>query len=1642
MPRPFTIDFDSESVAFTCTQYYTCDDLLDSREFCFASTRLGRFWSQPVTSFQFWGFGSHSYVYCLAQRADLNADSIQDRYQALDFSAERLEYCSRSETVIMAVHYATTAVNDLRSPQMNPHSWNFPLHGLPDAGSEATEAQWLVVAKSGSEIGSNLNRTEPDARSGSAFEQEQGLALAPHQGHRPQLVDADRLRALSSGELDSPRKPHTQSRPRMRATSCVQGVWQRRSQCCIQAQSTAEQSLEGPRMALRFRRAVEVLDIANGRLLQVRELLAKRPIAPDARVPAPRARCLFRNRLSLLVQRGRSLALGSRRKPHTQSCPRMRATSCVRGVRQQPLRYTSQLRSMRRESDASALPVRVHVLRAYPLGTPTAACSGKPAQVLLHGPCTAHTLTASYHQPAQESSLRSSLAASPPPSCMLDVEGRCVQFGVRTRVNAEPNALNAERAFRFKVRHVPEPDARQPSSNAASAPGRTPFTLPVDLGYTSLAPTNRTDFGQRFLAPDLFPAASIRATGQYSQSWLPQFSHEASMPGYGNSGQPAWDDFGASFDDSRSIPTRPPSTDSDPGDFFEGYNFHEMPTRPSSSSSQFFDDGYGIDALMDEIRSAPASSIYSEDAGSSRYCSSHDSRPVSVAPLSIPGSPPSVSVEIQSWDGTDWRKQSPQTVFISGPEHDLAGEAPDMDSRLGWAWKPSGLKWLDDDVTSEVVEFPAGINLTDKQKVYAVHRVKGCPSQFPFYRKRTAFLVDFTTMHDLPADATVDQLIRSQDSHSYGGSTGSRNGVDAKLPGSFFGLSGEEKISCRRATPSCSGVVACESLDPVFLNEERRELDPEPAAKLVAATLRTREMQDDTDVGRTLAFYHSLQRWHCNGVRADGERCDGSISVRKLRMPDRGKNHILLCSKREDALMASSFHSQARILDHVPEDLLLRAMSGEPIHDAPDTEDKCPRVVSGRTGGKGKAQCPFNHHKGGLPYIAKVRTVSCSAKMHIFCPSESLHPELARMAVVVPSPASGHTHPPPPANKCTPAVAERYRECVRRIGLGATVAKVENAETTKALLDGKTPGLFHPGLISRDTKTRLVQQVKAELNGVPGDATGKTTRQQVASYLSEQETLSDEKRFLHSSISRDGKRIIFGAHHKLLCFIHHLRTLDCDTTFKPVAGEMQIFEINGWLAGIKESITVLRVWMEVHDRAAYKAVWEEILRLVLKLTRKQLKFKGLHKGGKVLGLNSDMEAAPLLGLADAFAPTVDIESHLLLYILRLCYTHYNRGVPELLHLSPADRKRISDVRYLKTPEEVEVFKVWIPTLPDPQGVIKRMPILPLPWYTPLALNHGLGWWDHKLMHRWLLPGFIHCLSKIPLEQWNTMEATTNLGEAQHAWNNSQTGISMGIIESFRKYEELDIRRAQEIEGRMSTGLSRNSGNEVTDRFADRTARRTRALDKGKRAHVADATVVSVQAELSETKEELKAARADAKAERSDEATGRVRELEHAVNALAEKLKLAKAEAKSNSSGRAQPKRGAAAPIATVASDQANSPQPAPDAPTAHATPTSISAPIPQPTSDTVVGASTPRRTSRKRPNPHSAVDTSSLPGPSSGKRQKTLTDPLANWEMEDPDTKERLTGHEWVRRFPNEFERCYKKTHRDYVNYLAQSATV
>jgi hypothetical protein len=66
--------------------------------------------------------------------------------------------------------------------------------------------------------------------------------------------------------------------------------------------------------------------------------------------------------------------------------------------------------------------------------------------------------------------------------------------------------------------------------------------------------------------------------------------------------------------------------------------------------------------------------------------------------------------------------------------------------------------------------------------------------------------------------------------------------------------------------------------------------------------------------------------------------------------------------------------------------------------------------------------------------------------------------------------------------------------------------------------------------------------------------------------------------------------------------------------------------------------------MDTHDRSSFKFVWEELQHLVKHLTNRNFGFVALHQRGTLLGVNGDMEAAAVLGLADAMLPTIDIPS--------------------------------------------------------------------------------------------------------------------------------------------------------------------------------------------------------------------------------------------------------------------------------------------------------------------------------------------------------------------------------------------------------------
>ncbi|KAJ6613831.1 hypothetical protein B0H10DRAFT_1951223 [Mycena sp. CBHHK59/15] len=437
--------------------------------------------------------------------------------------------------------------------------------------------------------------------------------------------------------------------------------------------------------------------------------------------------------------------------------------------------------------------------------------------------------------------------------------------------------------------------------------------------------------------------------------------------------------------------------------------------------------------------------------------------------------------------------------------------------------------------------------------------------------------------------------------------------------------------------------------------------------------------------------------------------------------------------------------------------------------------------------------------------------------------------------------------------------APKDERCQRRTcsftDVGATVAKVEKGDPR-----GLAPSLYHLGLVSRDTKTKLINEVKSE----PGNQT-RHENQTIETYIAEQKARPDEDRYIHVS-EREGRTAIFGIKHGIIKYIHKVRTLDCDTTFKPVAGKTNLYEIKGWMP----EVTLGRVWMKLHDRQSFQFIWEELLSLVKHLTNQRLGFAALHRGGMLLGINADMEAAPLLGMADALLPTIDIPSVAeevkdAVAVIPTSNSSFSRwkfaspdvhfsGIPDLSHLPREDQDRIHNFMYMETPEDVEEFKIWIRTLPDPNG-----------------------WWEHKEMHEWLLPSVIQCLSD---DVWHVMEATTNLGEAQHAANNAQTGIGMGVVESFIQHAlqvfplyvahyppsdtRFSIPGAAEIEIMLQSGNLHNPRNEVSHRYSSRNARCVNATEKAKHARAADEEVQAAEQAVADAQAQLKQIQAESK----------------------------------------------------------------------------------------------------------------------------------------------------------------------------------
>ncbi|KAF7336436.1 hypothetical protein MSAN_02297600 [Mycena sanguinolenta] len=202
---------------------------------------------------------------------------------------------------------------------------------------------------------------------------------------------------------------------------------------------------------------------------------------------------------------------------------------------------------------------------------------------------------------------------------------------------------------------------------------------------------------------------------------------------------------------------------------------------------------------------------------------------------------------------------------------------------------------------------------------------------------------------------------------------------------------------------------------------------------------------------------------------------------------------------------------------------------------------------------------------------------TCNAYMTIYVPVDTS----LRMACVVLNHQKPHSHPIPLVSKASLDIRDTYRRCVKATGVfGTSVQKVDDASTTSLLLKGQSPAMFHPSLHRKRFKRDIIQDEKLKLSPAGLGIAGVYAR-----YYKDLQDLAPEQRYIQNIITTDeGRTIIITMVPYLASFVHAARTIQVDTTFGRVAGELNEWEFVIWYAGVERALTVGRIYTNGADR--------------------------------------------------------------------------------------------------------------------------------------------------------------------------------------------------------------------------------------------------------------------------------------------------------------------------------------------------------------------------------------------------------------------------------------------------------------------------
>ncbi|KAJ6613866.1 hypothetical protein B0H10DRAFT_2046962 [Mycena sp. CBHHK59/15] len=380
---------------------------------------------------------------------------------------------------------------------------------------------------------------------------------------------------------------------------------------------------------------------------------------------------------------------------------------------------------------------------------------------------------------------------------------------------------------------------------------------------------------------------------------------------------------------------------------------------------------------------------------------------------------------------------------------------------------------------------------------------------------------------------------------------------------------------------------------------------------------------------------------------------------------------------------------------------------------------------------------------------------------------------------------------------------------------------------------GRAPGLVHPSLLHAPTKQAIIAALKRREPG--GDKSGWEGLFHI--YKADQEK-DPRERYMHSFDFLPGRSppsaVITTFEHVLLECVQYVRSLDQDTTFKHMkSGLLNEYELTAFFAPLNRLFTFGRIYMDAKDADAFEFAWDKIDEAFFGATGKHLAFKAWDPDGWLVTVSGDIEAAPWIGMARSFIKRMDIYKRptvdeFLVKVLRICHRHALEG---LRHST-----RFQGFLALKMWEEVQEFSDWV---------------------FSLDIKPITAWWNHKLNHKWILPGLLECLSGLAHEDWITTPFTSNGNETQHHWTNSQTGISLPARECILRAAKADHAVGEQFEASLASGIMANNRNELSHRTARNAKRHTSAVEKAKRSNVGNHKVKELKAELAILMAEMK-----------------------------------------------------------------------------------------------------------------------------------------------------------------------------------------